>query len=566
MTECLEWAEKMLKPFRKNKESFDTFITPITQESLYNRLRDKIISKNDNDDEILESYISQLSNEEVSILYYKNNMKKFIDDHENIQNLIIAIFSHIKNLNYIYRDDDHWVDEIPGEYYESFYNKTKKDWNNFVDTQYFLNPNDVPDSIQDDLSTLRDYLMKYVYCRYLAPDRIYRLKNFKRGVVTVIDTDSNILSLDTMVNHIFDSVIKDNDFGRDKMNNIFICINMLAFMSTSAVQDILATFGKYSNVPEEYRPIYNMKNEFFFSKLLIGTVKKRYISKIVLREGNLMNPPKNDVKGFDFKKATTSEESEKFFMSLVKKYIINANPIDVRGLIIEITAFKNAIRQSIENGETKYLPNLNAKVFKAYKDPASQQSVKAVLSWNFVEPNDQIELPSKVSALKLNIFTEDDIADLQYSYPDIYQAIIDNIFNDTHNIFVKKTWDYGIDYSNGGKEWYKKIPKKYQSKYKKLGYKKWNEFVDEFTQTHSEKECEGHYIIKKKGMEVLAIPSNAKIPDWVKPYIDYNTIINDITAPFAPVMEVLGVKTLEEGKTRNGISRKTNSITNIIKF
>lgn len=67
------------------------------------------------------------------------------------------------------------------------------------------------------------------------------------------------------------------------MNNIFICINMLAFMSTSAVQDILATFGKYSNVPEEYRPIYNMKNEFFFSKLLIGTVKKRYISKIVLR-------------------------------------------------------------------------------------------------------------------------------------------------------------------------------------------------------------------------------------------------------------------------------------------
>ena len=47
-------------------------------------------------------------------------------------------------------------------------------------------------------------------------------------------------------------------------------------------------------------------------------------------------------------------------------------------------------------------------------------------------------------------------------------------------------------------------------------------------------------------------------------YID--TIINDITAPFAPVMEVLGVKTLEEGKTRNGISRKTNSITNIIKF
>lgn len=299
MTECLEWAECMLKPFRKEKESIDAFITPITRERVYNRLRDKIINRNEIDDEILESYINHLTNEEISILYYKNNMAAFIDDHENIQNLIINIFSNIENLNYIHRDDDHWVDELPKKYYKDFCNKTQKDWNSFVDTQYFLNPNDVPESIQNDLTELRDYFMKYVYCRYLSPDRIYRLKNFKRGVVTVIDTDSNILSLDTMVNHIFKNVIKDRHFNREHMNNIFICINMLAFMATSVVQDILATFGKYSNVPKEYRPIYNMKNEFFFSKLLIGDVKKRYISKILLREGNLMNPPKNDVKGLN---------------------------------------------------------------------------------------------------------------------------------------------------------------------------------------------------------------------------------------------------------------------------
>lgn len=299
MTECLEWAECMLKPFRKEKESIDAFITPITRERVYNRLRDKIINRNEIDDEILESYINHLTNEEISILYYKNNMAGFIDDHENIQNLIIDIFSNIENLNYIHRDDDHWVDELPKKYYKDFCNKTQKDWNSFVDTQYFLNPNDVPESIQNDLTELRDYFMKYVYCRYLSPDRIYRLKNFKRGVVTVIDTDSNILSLDTMVNHIFKNVIKDRQFKREHMNNIFICINMLAFMATSVVQDILATFGKYSNVPKEYRPIYNMKNEFFFSKLLIGDVKKRYISKILLREGNLMNPPKNDVKGLN---------------------------------------------------------------------------------------------------------------------------------------------------------------------------------------------------------------------------------------------------------------------------
>jgi hypothetical protein len=42
-----------------------------------------------------------------------------------------------------------------------------------------------------------------------------------------------------------------------------------------------------------------MKNEFFFEILIIGEKKKRYISKIVLREGNLLKKPKSDVKGLN---------------------------------------------------------------------------------------------------------------------------------------------------------------------------------------------------------------------------------------------------------------------------
>ena len=94
---------------------------------------------------------------------------------------------------------------------------------------------------------------------------IFKLKNFKRNVVTVIDTDSNILSLDTIINYLFDHVIKGRDFGRSYENNIYIAVNILAYSLTSAVTDILLTYGKYSNVPEEYRPIYNMKNEFLHS-------------------------------------------------------------------------------------------------------------------------------------------------------------------------------------------------------------------------------------------------------------------------------------------------------------
>ena len=68
------------------------------------------------------------------------------------------------------------------------------------------------------------------------------------------------------------------------------------------------------------------------------------------------------------------------------------------------------------------------------------------------------------------------------------------------------------------------------------------------------------------GMNVIAIPQNTKIPSWLDPYIDYTTIVNNILSPFVPVLELFGVKTLEEGKMFGGINRKTNSISNIIRF
>ena len=65
---------------------------------------------------------------------------------------------------------------------------------------------------------------------------------------------------------------------------------------------------------------------------------------------------------------------------------------------------------------------------------------------------------------------------------------------------------------------------------------------------------------------MLAIPSNATIPEWTQPYIDFSTMINNIIAPFKPVLEIFGLQFVEEGKTRNGVNRKTDTITNIVKF
>lgn len=253
-------------------------------------------------------------------------------------------------------------------------------------------------------------------------------------------------------------------------------------------------------------------------------------------------------------------------MGLLKKYVINSENIELKSILRELKDFKNEIKESIIRGERTYLPNASAKELAAYKNPASELSVRAVIAWNILNQDNMIDLPSKVSIVKLNIFKEEDIKDLKDTEPEIYNTIIDKIFNDNTGYFVTKTWDPGVTYVNTKeKEWYKKIPKKYQAKYRKLGPKAWNEFVDDYD-FDSPDALNGEWLYNKKGLQAIAIPSNATIPEWLQPYIDYSTMINNILSPFIPVLEIFKARTLEEGRLISGVNRKSNTISNIIKF
>jgi hypothetical protein len=100
-----------------------------------------------------------------------------------------------------------------------------------------------------------------------------------------------------MIHFIFDKVLRGKNFGRDLEHNEFIAVNTLAYLLTSAVSDILYKFSTEANICEDYRGLINMKNEFYFRRVIVGLARKRYISKITLREGNLLHPPKVDIKG-----------------------------------------------------------------------------------------------------------------------------------------------------------------------------------------------------------------------------------------------------------------------------
>ena len=178
-----------------------------------------------------------------------------------------------------------------------------------------------------------------------------------------------------------------------------------------------------------------MKNEFMFTKLVIAKTKKRYLSKVMLREGNLMKKPKIDIKGFDFVKATTSAEAESFFKMLIDKYIMG-DDIDTKAILNELNQYSRKIENLIRNGDVTYLPNTTAKPLSAYKNPNSTQAVLACTAWNLLYPNKILDVPSKPKLLKLKIFSESDIESMRYKYPREYEIIKEKIFHDSTGMFI----------------------------------------------------------------------------------------------------------------------------------
>lgn len=569
--ELMFWAKSVVEDYQEYEDGLDSWIVPATRTELVTRLYDKILNIPEGEEEfihkLVETYVDSLSDDEVTYMFYKSNMVTFFERHDVIQNLFKEILWKCNSYPILptYKDGEYagtselWILDIPKEFRDTYQSKHVKDWNKFASKEYFMDPNSIPDTIKSEVLKVKEYLIKYVFVRYLSFDRIYRLRNFKRRAAVIIDTDSNILTLDIIMQYIMTNIVGDESFGRKMEYNEFIVVNTLTATITDAIEKTLLFYGKQSNIPEKHRPRFDMKNEFFMSPVIIGDAKKRYISKIKLREGNLMSPAKIDVKGFDFKKATCSEYSEKYFMGLIKKHIIESETIDIPGLYRDIKSFEEEIHQSIINGENRFLPNASVKDLSGYKDPASEQSVRGYLAWNILHPDNPIEAPAKVSLVKMNIFTLDDIQDLKETNPDVYHKIEEKIFNDKTGIFVtrKRIPDFKI-YGSKSTSWINQIPKKYQKEFKNRTVEEWNEFVSSHPNLG--------YEYKYRGMQVLAIPRNDKIPQWALPYVDMTSMINTIISPFRPVMKLFGNQTAIEGKVIGGVNRATEKITNIVKF
>lgn len=484
--ECILFISR-IREFYSSLSEEDTLIfsklPDVSIEDVLIRLRDH--SYNDyteKDAAYIIQCLAHLSQDELKLVYYKNNLKAF-NDTKFIHNLLQEIFDSIEHLQ---------LGEL------SAFDEPEK-FNTICE------PN--AKSLVEKLIHLYDV---FVLDTHQIFDRVRRTKYTPKKSVMYIDTDSNFVALEEYVDYFINTI---NDKYNDMGSFIFKCTSILTMIVSHVVSLTYSVFAQSMNMDMEYGSRIRMKNEFLFSILVFGTSKKRYFGKMIIQEGKMIKDGKGDIeiKGFDFKKAATKVEIYDKICKMLFNTILDVNQISYGDILRSANEFKNNIRKDILNGSDLYYKQLSVSTPDKYKNPYSMQGIKGVLLWNaIVEKQERMEFPTEV---------------------DIIPIPFDKFSEKGFNEFLQNPAEFFNKHIN-------------DAKYKVL-YNFYKNYNTEFTRMiltireHPD-------IWNKFPSSIAKPRALTDLPDWLKSIIDIDTIVHNNVNLINPILESVGVPIINE--------------------
>jgi len=382
------------KLYRRKVDLYSISDIEITPAVVYKRLLTKIaFNPSDLFKKNIKRILSNRGIEELTLLYYKNNLDEF-----NRQSYVMKILTKVIN-----------------------------------NTEDLLVPE--ADKLRPDIKKLVDHLWDlyriFVFYNYGVYDRIRKTLYTKKKAVLYIDTDSNFIGLDPWITFTRKFILNPvNNMSNSDNEDITISNIMIIFLS-NVVSDTLFTMAKGSNIADdEWAKIIAMKNEFINKLMLFTQNKKNYISLSIIQEGKLLYDEGSDVlgtidiKGLPFKKATTKSTVKKFFTELCETEIMRNVAIDPEIIYMKLIAFQKEIEESMRKGESTYYKQASVHIIDAYKKPYSISGVKSIMIWNALEPTAQIDLPAEVDIIPiLDLSKKSNLDWFESTYPEKFKLL-----------------------------------------------------------------------------------------------------------------------------------------------
>lgn len=452
---------------------------------------------------IIWDMLNQCNQHELNKLFYKNNLFWFVDNSV-VMNKIISILSTL---------------DVP-----------------------FIDPNKPPECIKGLMDELYDMIYEWVYYDKQYMDRIDRTENMYRCVSMLTDTDSCFISFDGWYRYILDKTFNipmpikeieideksgevneawetayDYDFYTDEIietQNLirpdvispqvgFRCsiINILASIMGKLAIDYMGKYSDNSNSTtchdgSRRKSFFILKNEFQLKRALITDGKKNYCAYQERQESSIIPREKAlAITGMPIKKVGVPESTKARLQKILLEQILdNPGELSQVEIVKQLAILEKQIIQAIHDGSKEYFKPERIKAMDAYDNPMRESGVKASIVFNYLKDDDMepIDLSTRNSILNIKIdINKKNVDNLRETYPEVYNKIVE--------LMQKK------------------------------------EFA--------------------KGITGIAILDDMQVPEWVKDYIDYTTIVNDNLRSFP--CEAIGIDRRENDNI---------NFTNILRF
>ena len=378
----------------------------------------------------------------------------------------------------------------------------------------FIDPNDPPECIKDMMEELYQMIYEWVYYDKQYVDRIDRTENMYRCVSMLTDTDSCFISFDGWYRYILDKTFNipmkikeieidektaetqkafeiryDYDFYKDEVIEMqdyirpdvispqvgFRCsiINILASIMGKLAIDYMSKYSDNSHSTtcadgSKRKSFFILKNEFQLKRALITDGKKNYCAYQERQESSIIPRDKAlDVKGMTLKKEGTAESTKIALQRILMEQILdNPGQISQVEIVKQLAILEKQIVQSIYNGDKEYFKPERIKASTSYDNPLRISGVKAATVYNELkeDTDEPIDLSTRNTVLNIKIdLNKKNVEQLKDSNPNVYRKAV--------ALMEKKEFE--------------------------------------------------------KGITGIAILTDKPVPEWVKDYIDYTTIIND---------------------------------------
>lgn len=426
---------------------------------------------------VLRDIVYNMPLKEVIVLYYKNNLIRF-------------------NNNQFMKDNIKYIIDNNGNLV-------------FGSIDYLSN-----DKMKECAAHLLDIYSIFVIYNYPVYDKVRKAMYQPKTKTLYTDTDSVFISFDELVRYTMD--IYNNEAAPNlSIDETKTTAAFLHFIYVDLMLDMaLKTLCKTNNIAEEHSKLLIIKNEFFYSRIVFMNAKKRYIAYALFQEGQFIKDPNEalDIKGLDFKKASTNPYLKEFFTNISLNDIMLADNINPRLLFKKMIDLKKTIEEGIRHGDRRFFKQSNCKTLDNYKNPYSTQQVVATILWNTLVPESALELPAEVYVVP--------IKSMKFDKPSAGKVSL-------------KT---PLDYPN----------------IRKFA----EDFPEEYERLHREIYMNENILIRHMSLNSIALPRNddVKIPDYIVSLINFNQITKDALALFLPVLNSIGLKSLPTTTTDEHMS------------